>query len=105
MQMAAIIIPTPLVISKYFNASIVLLPYALALLLRLYRYRVPHKDHPNHLPENKFFRQQRHRHGKNKSGHHRNECDRYLHNAPLSQGQSLARFSVISAAVLGQTPR
>src|SRR6266851_6910000 len=80
MQTAAIIIPTPPVISKYFNTSIVVLPRASALLPSFHCYRAPHKEQPNHLSENKFFRQQRHRHGKNQSRYNRHERDRDLHN-------------------------
>src|ERR1022692_3166141 len=89
MHTAAIIIPTPHVISKYFNASIVVLLCATALLPCFHRHRLPchlpyslsEKEQPEHLPENQFFRQQRHRHRKNQARHHRHKCDRHLHNA------------------------
>src|SRR6266851_291463 len=76
MQTAAIIIPTPPVISKYFNTSIVVLPRASALLPSFHCYRAPHKEQPNHLSENKFFRQQRHRHGRDRDLH--NDSSRNL---------------------------
>src|SRR5580704_1525917 len=85
MHTAAIIIPTPHVISKYFNASIEVLLCASALLPGFLRYRLPDhlsdKQQPEHLPENQFLRQQRHRHRKNQARHHRHKCDRHLHDA------------------------
>src|SRR6267154_1460586 len=100
--MAAIIIPTPPVISKYFSVSIVVLLGASALVPHFHCYRMPPKEHPNDLSKNKFFRQQRHRHGKDQSRHHRDECNRYLHNAPLSVRPNSTRNF---CALRGSSPR
>src|SRR5256885_11674996 len=86
MYTAATIIATPPVISKYFNAPIVVLLGASALLpvrhlLRL-RNRLSSKKNPEDLPEDEFFRQQRHRYRKNQSRYHCHECNNHLHSSP-----------------------
>src|SRR5260370_40462524 len=95
MHTAAIIIPRPPVISRSLNASIVVLLCASAPLPVFQRTRLrnhlsdwlldslPPKEQPEHLPENEFLRQQRHRHRKNQACHHCHECDHHLHNDSL----------------------
>src|SRR6266446_2926988 len=106
MHTAAIIIPRPPVISKYFNASIVVLLCASAPVPDLHRHRLrnhlpdrlpdrlsnrlSNKEQPEHLPENKFLCQHRHRHRKNQARHQRHECDHHLHDALLRKNLNFA---------------
>src|SRR6266852_1983813 len=104
MHTAAIIIPRPPVISRYLNASIVVLLCASAPLPVFHRNRLrnhlsdwlldslPPKEQPEHLPENKFLRQQRHRHRKNQARHDCHECDHHLHKALLKKGHPNLEF-------------
>src|SRR5450432_469813 len=90
MLTATRIIPRPPAISKFLNASIVLLLLPCdcasrsALRPRFHRDRLlGHlswcKKQAEHLPENQFLGQQRHRQRKHHPCYHCNECDCHLH--------------------------
>src|SRR5258708_35382696 len=84
MLTAARIIPRPPATSKYFDANIVVLLCALALLSRFHCDRLPGKEHAEYLPEDQFFRQQGHRQRKDHASYHCHECDFHWHNVLLT---------------------
>src|SRR5579863_8857592 len=92
MLTATRIIPRPPAISKFLNASIVLLLCDFvsrsALRPRLHRDRLPGhlsrcEKQAEHLPENQFLRQQSYRQRKHHPCHHCHECDCHLHKSSL----------------------
>src|SRR5437588_5735572 len=84
MLTATRIIPRPPATSKYFSASIVFLLCASTLQFRFHRHRLlrqlaRYEEHPEHLSENQFFRQQCHRQREDQPSNHCHECDCHLH--------------------------
>src|SRR5579862_1247205 len=83
MLTAARIIPKPPYISKYRNASMVVLLCASALLPLFGLDRLPGKERAEYLSEDQLFRQQSDCQRENHSCDDCHECDCHLHNVLL----------------------